>query len=182
MNEINILIDISKRLNDIEVPYMLTGSLAMNYYAEPRMTRDIDLVVLIQNRKINSLINKFENDYYISKNAVKKAVNNSTMFNIIHNKSVIKADFIIRKNSEYRKEEFKRRKAIRLKGETLYIVAKEDLIISKLNWARDSNSELQRKDIINLLETKYDQEYLENWLINLDLYNCFEEFVGAGYL
>ena len=26
---------------------MLTGSMAMNYYAEPRMTRDIDLVIAL---------------------------------------------------------------------------------------------------------------------------------------
>jgi anaerobic magnesium-protoporphyrin IX monomethyl ester cyclase len=42
-------------------------------------------------------------------------------------------------------------------------VSKEDLIISKLLWARDSRSELQLRDARNLLSTGYDDEYLNHW-------------------
>ena len=45
MNEIDIVRDISQRFEQVGIPYMLTGSMAMNYYAQPRMTRDIDMVV-----------------------------------------------------------------------------------------------------------------------------------------
>lgn len=182
MNEIDILIDISNRLEKLTIPYMLTGSLAMNYYAEPRMTRDIDLVVLIKQKMMPKLIENFNTDYYISRKEVEQAIKNNSMFNIIHNDSVIKADFIIRKKSEYRKVEFKRRKPIKLRGKILYIVSKEDLIISKLEWAKDSNSDLQKRDIINLLKKNYDQKYLKNWLIKLDLYNYFMEFIDERYL
>jgi hypothetical protein len=46
-NELDILRDISMRLEQAGISYMLTGSMAMNYYAQPRMTRDIDLVVAL---------------------------------------------------------------------------------------------------------------------------------------
>ena len=42
-NEIDIIRDVAARLEGVGIPYMLTGSMAMNYYAQPRMTRDIDL-------------------------------------------------------------------------------------------------------------------------------------------
>lgn len=45
LSELDILKDISQRLEALLVPFMLTGSMAMNYYAVPRMTRDIDLVM-----------------------------------------------------------------------------------------------------------------------------------------
>jgi hypothetical protein len=45
LTEIDILRDISGRLDALSLPYMLTGSMAMNYYAVPRMTRDIDMVI-----------------------------------------------------------------------------------------------------------------------------------------
>lgn len=44
MDEIEVLADVADRLERIGVQYMLTGSFAMNLYAEPRMTRDLDLV------------------------------------------------------------------------------------------------------------------------------------------
>jgi hypothetical protein len=60
-------------------------------------------------------------------------------------------DFIIRKDQEYRLAEFKRRKKITIADFTTYIVSIEDLIISKLNWMRDSDSELQKNDVKSLL-------------------------------
>ena len=44
-NELDIVRDVSMRLEQGSLAYMLTGSMAMNYYAQPRMTRDIDVVV-----------------------------------------------------------------------------------------------------------------------------------------
>ena len=182
MNETDVLIDISQKLNSINIPYMLTGSLAMNYYAEPRMTRDIDLVIMIKKGMEKKLINKFKEDYYISKNAIEQAIRNNSMFNIIHNETVVKADFIIRKETRYRKEEFKRRKNIEIDGEEISIVSREDLIISKLEWAKGSNSEMQKKDILNLLNGEYNKNYLKRWLQSLELYEYFKEFIGEGYL
>ena len=37
--ELDILRDVSARLEQAGIAYMLTGSMAMNYYAQPRMTR-----------------------------------------------------------------------------------------------------------------------------------------------
>jgi hypothetical protein len=46
-NELDIVRDVSRRLEQGGLAYMLTGSMAMNYYAQPRMTRDIDVVVAL---------------------------------------------------------------------------------------------------------------------------------------
>jgi hypothetical protein len=55
-NEFDILKDISERFDKIELPFMLTGSFAMSYYATPRMTRDLDFVIeLDANRSTNWL-------------------------------------------------------------------------------------------------------------------------------
>lgn len=45
--ELDILFDVTKKLKKIGIDYMLTGSLAMNFYAEPRMTRDMDIILLL---------------------------------------------------------------------------------------------------------------------------------------
>ena len=56
-----------------------------------------------------------------------------------------------------------------------WIVSKEDLIISKLDWARESHSELQLRDVRNLLSTGYDEEYVAHWTGELGLTDLWEE-------
>jgi hypothetical protein len=53
--ELDVLRDVSQRLTSGGVAFMLTGSMAMNYYAQPRMTRDIDLVVKLASEQIEVL-------------------------------------------------------------------------------------------------------------------------------
>lgn len=100
------------------------------------------------------------------------------MFNLIHDQSVTKVDFIIRKNSDYRKTEFRRRQKININDSTVYIVSKEDLIISKLFWLKDSGSEQQKNDIKNLIDSGYDYEYMEKWLDKLNLDQFFNGIMG----
>ena len=44
-------------------------------------------------------------------------------------------------------------------------MSREDLILSKLLWSKDTGSEQQRCDIINLLGGAVDHEYLEHWSV-----------------
>jgi hypothetical protein len=174
-NELDIVRDVSMRLEQAGLAYMLTGSMAMNYYAQPRMTRDIDLVVALTPKDTDTVVRLFTPDYYVSRDAVGSAIAQESLFNLIHQESVIKVDCIIRKRSEYRRLEFERRQRISILDFTTFIVSKEDLIISKLFWARDSRSELQLGDVKNLLATGCDAAYLQHWTRELGLNNLLQE-------
>lgn len=174
-NELDIIRDVAAKLGGLGIPYMLTGSVAMNYYANPRMTRDIDVVVSLQEKDVDSIIASFENDYYLDRNAVTRAVANQSLFNLIHHESIIKVDCIIKKHTDYRRIEFERREEVEIKDVRVWIVSKEDLIISKLDWARDSHSEFQLRDVKNLLNSGYDGEYLELWTTRLGLSELLKE-------
>jgi hypothetical protein len=84
-------------------------------------------------------------------------------------------DCIIRKRSEYRLVEFERRQRISILDFTTFIVSKEDLIISKLFWAKDSHSEIQLGDVKNLLATGYDAAHLQRWTHELGLDNLLKQ-------
>jgi hypothetical protein len=173
--ELIVIEDVSKKLIGKNISFMLTGSIAMNFYVEPRMTRDIDIVINLQKENSLEIVKMFEEDYYIDKLAVEMAIETNKMFNIIHNETITKVDFIIRKNIEYRLIEFERRKFINLFDIPTYIVSKEDLIISKLFWMKDSGSNMQKKDILLLLSSEYDKEYVHHWITKLGLSIHFKE-------
>jgi len=178
LTELDVLKDVVVRLEKAGYNYMLTGSMAMNYYAEPRMTRDIDLVIALSTFDTQDLLALFDNDYYISDTAVKEAIQDQTMFNLVHLESVVKIDMIVRKENEYRLLEFSRRHQIEFSGFKFWIVSKEDLILSKLCWAKDSNSELQIRDIKNLLNVQPDIVYLRQWAEVLDVQKLFEDLMN----
>jgi hypothetical protein len=174
-SELDIVRDVSMRLDGAGIAYMLTGSMAMNYYAQPRMTRDIDLVVALAPADADKVVDLFRPDYYVSAEAVRDSVLRETIFNLIHNESVIKVDCIVRKTTPYGQAEFERRQQIEIDNFSTWIASKEDLIISKLFWAKDSHSETQMRDVQNLAATGFDAAYIDNWTRELGLSNLWEQ-------
>lgn len=169
ISELDLLLDVAELLEKNGLQYMLTGSMALNHYAQPRMTRDIDIVLAFFPKNLSLLPKLFGEEFYFSEDAAREAVANKSSFNVIHNASLIKIDFMIRKDGDYRLTEFTRRQRIEINGRPLWIVSKEDLILSKLDWARDSQSERQLSDVENLLATGADQDYLRTWSRRLNL-------------
>ena len=176
-NELDILREVSERLESAGIAFMLTGSVAMNYYAQPRMTRDIDLVVALGESDVEAFAQLFAADYYLDRQAVMRAVASRSIFNLIHSDSVIKVDFIVLKTDAYRQDEFARRQRIRLGDFQTWIVCREDLILSKLYWARGSRSELQLRDVRNLLALECDVEYLRRQAQRLGIDEMLTEVV-----
>ncbi len=161
-NELDILREVSQLLESAGISFMLTGSMAMNYYAQPRMTRDIDLVVALNADNAESFAQLFEGNYYFDRKVIDNAISRRGMFNLIHNESVIKVDFIVLKDEAFRLEEFSRRGRITLGDFHTWIVSRKDLILSKLWLARDSQSEMQMSDVRNLLAQDCDRIYLQS--------------------
>jgi len=173
--ELDIMRDVSRRLESAGIEFMLTGSVAMNYYAQPRMTRDIDLVVALDQSDAETIVKLFEADYYVDRQAVARAIAQRSIFNLIHDESVIKVDCIVLKNDAYRREEFARRRRITLGDFQTWIVSREDLILSKLYWARDSKSEMQLGDVRNLIASECDADYLRRWAQHLGVTELLKE-------
>jgi hypothetical protein len=58
-----------------------------------------------------------------------------------------------------------------------WVVSCEDLILSKLAWARDSESELQRRDVRQLLAGSVDTDYLRRWAPVLGVESLLEDML-----
>jgi hypothetical protein len=175
--ELEVLKIVTGRLANARIPYMVTGSIAANYYAVPRMTRDIDVVVELTEQDIDRVVELFGHDFYVDPEIVRTAVRGKTLFNMIHSAFVIKVDVVIRKDSEYRRTEFSRRKPASVEGHGFFIVSPEDLILSKLEWAKDTRSEMQLADVRNLVASvrDVDHAYLRQWVHRLGLEAIYRE-------
>jgi len=122
------------------------------------------------------LTNHYKKDYYCDLNAVKDAVRTFSMFNIIDYTSGFKADFVILKNEPFRQMKFSRRKKLDFYGMPVFIVSPEDLLLSKLIWIQELQSNIQMEDIKNLAQLQHmDWSYIHQWINTLKL-NTFNLF------
>jgi len=89
----------------------------------------------------------------------------------------VKVDFVVLKNAPYREEEFRRRRQVDLEGRKLWMVAAEDLLLSKLHWAKDTRSDLQLRDVRNLLAAvpMMDFNYIQHWAADLGVTDLLAE-------
>jgi hypothetical protein len=170
-----VLHDVVKRLDKVELDYMLTGSMAMIKYTIPRYTMDVDIVITLDSGDVSTIIQTFEPDYYVPHDSVRRAIARKGMFNIIHYNSSFKIDCIVKKDNEFQRRTFENRKRINYLDFDVWIIDKEDLIISKLFWAKDSDSEVQMRDVKNLMRTGYDTEYIKFWTRKLGVYKLFSQ-------
>lgn len=175
--ELLVLKDVASKLNEAGIPYMISGSVAMNFHAQPRMTRDIDIVIVLNQDSVQNFIDIFKSKFYFDEETVREEVKRLGMFNLIHNEYVIKVDFIIRKNDEFNRAAFERRLEIDVDGVKMFISSAEDLILAKLNWAKDTMSEMQLRDVANIknMAKDLDYSYINNWLEKLGLEEIYKE-------
>ena len=172
----NLLQRVCRSLGESNIPYMISGSIALNIYSIPRMTRDIDIVVELKEDSIDEFTNLFPNSYF-DREVIKEEIRRKGMFNIIDHQTGFKIDFIIRKESEYFNLAFQRRQRIKELDTELWVIRPEDLIIAKLIWIQQYQSEKQLLDIKNLLlNPDLDLKYIKKWSVNLKLktFNVFD--------
>jgi hypothetical protein len=178
--QLDVLKLVVERLRCADIAYMISGSVAMNYYAQPRLTRDIDIVVALRLEDAERVTDLFAADFYVDADAVRNAIAQLGMFNIIHYDHVVKVDCIVRKDTLYRQEEFARRIAVEIDGVTMWLATAEDLLLSKLLWAADSHSEMQLQDVRNLIRSVADLDwtYIERCADELTVGELLREVRG----
>ena len=166
---IELLRKLTKSLDEKGINYMLTGSIALNHYTLPRMTLDIDMVVELREKNLADFLLILGSNYYFNKETIKLEIARCGMFNVIDYETGFKIDFIIRKDSEYKKLEFSRRIRSINSDFDVWIVSPEDLVIAKIEWIQQLQSDKQIQDIQNLLFIPgIDKDYIKNWCKRLN--------------
>jgi hypothetical protein len=172
------LFELLKKMIDVfeglKIPYLVTGSVASMAYGEPRLTNDIDIVAEIKPHQISAFIESFPvNEYYVSDDMVKEAINREGQFNIIHPSSGLKVDVIIRQNTPFDNSRFKRLQHIQ--PADYYhanFASPEDVIIKKMEYYREGGSEKHLRDITVILKISgksIDRDYISEWVRRLGL-------------
>lgn len=153
-------------LERLDIPYMVTGSVASFLHGEPRATNDLDIVISPAKDSLQNLLETLEPHAYVSRDAALDAFRRHQMFNAIGFETSEKIDFIFLRDRPYDRASFGRRQRKGFKTLQFVTSTAEDSILSKLSWARRSESERQLRDVYGILRNRsalLDWEYLDRW-------------------
>jgi len=161
-------------LDKAGIPYMVAGSVGSSFHGRPRATQDTDVVIDPTEDQFSSFLALMEQGYYVSLDAALDALRRRTMFNVVDLEGGWKADLILRKDRPFSRQEFERRRQIEAMGQTLWVVSPEDTILSKLEWMKGRESDVQYSDALGVAITQWgnlDLEYLHWWAGPLGIEN-----------
>jgi hypothetical protein len=153
-------------LDKAGIPYMVVGSLSSSFHGRPRATQDADVVIAPTENQLGSFLALLGQGYYVSREAASEALRRRTMFNVIDIEGGWKADLILCKDRPFSRQEFERRRQIETMGQTFWVVSAEDAILSKLEWMKGRESDLQYSDVLGVVVAQWgnlDVEYLRRW-------------------
>lgn len=155
------------------IPYMVTGSFASSAHGRVRATEDIDIVIAPTAEQLRALVAEFPSDrYYVDEDAALDALREHSQFNIIDLVSAWKADLIVRRQREFSRTEFERRRPLMISGLEVYVATAEDVLIAKLEWAQIGESDRQIEDAAGIIESQgasLDIAYVDRWVRELGL-------------
>jgi len=177
MEPLEILRDVTARLDRLKIPYMVGGSFAGSFYGFARNTQDADLIVAMQRDNVDEFVRTFSGDFYLDRNMIVEALKRRASFNIIHLASSFKIDFFMLRLGRFDQESFSRRLLRKIdpaRNFDAFVQSAEDTVLAKLEWYRMGGgvSEIQWRDVLGILKTQaetVDLSYMQRWAQELGI-------------
>jgi hypothetical protein len=170
-------------LERLGIRYAVVGSFASSFFGEARFTNDVDIVADLTAQALPQFISAFPPDqFYVSEDAVRAAIGAHGQFNIIHPDSGLKIDVIIPDAIGIDDQRLERRMRVQPRDAAFeaYFAAPEDVILNKLKYYQDGQSDKHLRDIAGILKVsgdRIDRAYIEDWASRLGL---MEEWLLAS--
>ena len=160
-------------LDAVGIPYFVTGSFASSAHGVPRATNDIDIVIAPSRQQLEQLLAQFpESQFAKYPDDALDAFYRKSLFNIVDYATMWKVDFIIKRPTPFDASRFSRRGIVEIAGVLLYTASPEDILVTKLWWAKLGESERQIRDAAGIIQVQaenLDLEYVERWVAVLEL-------------
>jgi hypothetical protein len=155
------------------IEYMITGSVAATFYGEPRLTYDIDMVIMLRIGEIRRFVELFpDSDFYCPpEEIIRIELMRKTFshFNLIHHDSGYKADVYPMTGDQLHKWGFQARRRITIDNTLqIWLAPPEYVIVRKLQYFKEGGSQKHLSDIRKMLdtdETVIDHAEIERWIL-----------------
>jgi len=172
-------------LENVGIPYVITGGVASVIYGDPRFTRDIDLVLDLSPMGAQRLADAFSGEaYYLPSIEVlldEVARTPAGHFNIIHRDTALRADVYLAGDDPLHAWAFQRRRRIQVGPMQISVAPIEYVILRKLQYHETSGSDRHLRDVAMMLRISgdlVDHAAMDPWLTRLGLSDAWQRAKG----
>ena len=177
-----LLVLVTGILDELDVRYVVGGSLASGIHGELRATNDVDLLIELPPAKVGGLVRALKPSFDIREDTVRAAVSEGRSFGALHVEWHVKVDFFLAGDSRLDTQELERRRPVRLPSapdRDVFVASPEDIVLRKLDWFRRSDGVLERqlRDVVGVLKLQrnaLDRPYLLGMAHELGLAELLE--------
>ncbi|MBK8998753.1 MAG: hypothetical protein IPM35_23775 [Myxococcales bacterium] len=161
-----------RAFDELGIRYVVGGSVASSVYGVPRSTQDVDVVAELFGKHVDPFVAALSDDFYVDADMIRDALARQSSFNVVHLKTMFKADVFVFKRDPWMTSEMNRARVETLDSEggplTVRFASPEDTLLHKLVWYRLGNeiSERQWGDVRGIVEIqgeRLDRGYLATW-------------------
>lgn len=187
-DQLETLLQVARALDDLQIPYLVVGSVASSLLGLARATADADVVADVQPEQVRPLFEALKKDFYIDDLAVGRAVRSRRPFNVINFNTLFKVDVYPPAADEFSRQQLTRRQPVRLlpdSEQVIYLATPEDTILAKLRWHQRGGgvSGRQLEDVAGVIKVqgaRLDLEYLRGWADRLGVGELLERALGEA--
>jgi hypothetical protein len=154
-DSISLAIQLQAIFTDLEIPHYITGGVAAATYGEPRTTRDLDIVIALSLNQLDPMVQRLENEGFYVPGVEDIRSGQLKTLGITHQETIARADLMLAGTGAFDQAQFNRRRVIEIPSRgTLYLASPEDIILNKLRWGEQSQSEKQWRDVLGILKVQ----------------------------
>lgn len=161
-----IVLVVVDALNAEKIPFLVAGSLSSNVYGVPRSTKDADFVIELGSASVTSLRTHLPAHYHLDPQIQFESVT-ATLRNIIRvDGSPFKVELFRLSNDPHDQERFRRRVSAVVEGRKIFLPTAEDVVVTKLRWARELKRGKDTDDLRNVIALQketLDWDYIHRW-------------------
>lgn len=179
---IDVTLLVTDVLDELNIPYVIGGSMASIIHGMLRTTMDVDIVADMRPAHIQPFASALQDSFYADEQMIRQAVQQRSSFNLIHLETMFKVDIFLTKARAFDQQQLARRVAAPVsddEAKQIWVLSAEDVVLAKLDWFRmgGGTSERQWRDILGVLKAQrgyLDVAYLRQWAQELGLTDLME--------
>jgi hypothetical protein len=174
----------------LNIAYYITEGVCAIAYGELRTTRDLDIVIECEPSAIMAIVTQLEAEgFYCPPSAIADIqAGTARVLSVTHTQLVLNADIVLNADTDFDRSKMERRRleAIGLEeSDQFWLASPEDVILAKLRWGQQSQSEKQWRDVSGVLKVQGDSldfDYLTRWASQLELTELLQNVIAAAGL
>ena len=145
----------TRKLNELGLRHMVSGSIAAIFYGEPRLTNDVDIIVFVRRGDAVRIERAFPpEEFYCPPTEViqlELAREQRGHFNLIHHETGFKADIYLSGHDELHAWGLANVVEADIDGDKVVFAPPEYVIVRKLQYFREGGSQKHLRDISRML-------------------------------